>query len=626
MLEVGPADQNGEDDADLAVFVDRLAAAGTDQSTTDAQTQIRRAIAGGSPPPGLRRLAEALAASVAELPPPRRPAEDPSSVVAAMRDNALVVLEGFDTSAAAGAVAALLADGRRVIVTAAAPAELAAVRTALPRDAADRALPHLPTLTPAELRELRRLLVTSTPERKARSGQELPAGSDLPRPDEVAPMCAEAERSTAEDTGAWMVPTLLADLDEGRREAVTSVARCVRETLGAMPASPGSEWAWRLLSELIYGGPRGQFDQMLEDTARVGAVLERTRAEPQVSFSAPPPPDAVQILVRYREFLAAGGRTRAYFRSSAQREVQPVLDRARIGTRMPETEADIDRLVEYLELVERQARIDAACTDLGVPVPRDESELVAIADGLVQVAAAARSVGALRHDVLFLAPDSPLSVPDLETAEEVAQAITEYAEHGSAVAAIRRLDALADALAALVPVGAMAPEHEQAVAALRERDAAGYAGAVEALGAARREVRDEKRRVELLHRLAEGAPRLAEAWTVLAEHDPAALGIASFVPLEPLLSTLPPADSADVVLVLGAGDLGVERLLLAAVAPRLVAVSGHGGTRDDTPTLLSVLQRASALVIRGRTAPGGRVVPFSGGAPRSAAPVGQAGA
>jgi hypothetical protein len=42
--------------------------------------------------------------------------------------------------------------------------------------------------------------------------------------------------------------------------------------------------------------------------------------------------------------------------------------------------------------------------------------------------------------------------------------------------------------------------------------------------------------------------------------------------------------------------------------------------------LLSVLQRASALVIRGRTAPAGRVVPFNGGASRSAAPVGQAGA
>ncbi len=628
MLDVGPANQSDEDDADLAVFVDRLAAAGTDQSTTDAQTQIRRSIAAGVSPPGLRRLAEALAASVTELPPPpRRPAEDVTSVVAAMRDNALVVLEEFDTDAAARAVGALLADGRRVIVTGEAPAELAAVRAALPPESADRALPHLPALTPAELRELRRLLATSTPDRRARGGQQLPADSALPDRGEVAQLCAEASRptGTGAGAGAWMVPTLLADLDESRREAVTSVARCVHRSLEAIPAQAGSEWTWRLLSELIYGGHRARFDQMLEDTAEVGAVLDRTRSASPVTFEAAPPPGAVEILVRYREFLATGGRTRSLFRSSAQREVQPVLDTARVDGRPPETEEDIDRVIEYLELVDRQAGIDDACAELGVPVPRDQAELAEIADGLVKVSAAARSVGALRHDVLFIAPDSPLSVPDVESAHEIAAAIIEFTDHGSAVAATRRLDAMADELAGSSPVAAMAPEHERAVAALRERDASGYAEAVEAFGAARREVRDENLRAELLQRLAAGAPRLAKAWTALAEHDPAALGMASFVPAQPLLSGLPPADSADIVLVLGAAGLGVERLLLAAVAPRLVAVVGPGDARDDTPTLLSVLQRASALVIRGRTAPG-RVVPINGGAPRSAAPVGQAGA
>jgi hypothetical protein len=627
VLDVGPADQNGEDDADLAVFVDRLAAAGTDQSTTDAQTQIRRSIAAGVSPPGLRRLAEALAASVTELPPPpRRPAEDVASVVAAMRDNALVVLEDFDTHGAAHAVAALLAAGRRVIVTGAAPAELAAVRAALPPEAVDRALPHLPALTPAELRELRRLLATSTPECRARGGQELPPDSALPDRGEVAQLCAEACRPTGAGAGAWMVPTLLADLDESRREAVTSVARCVHRSLGAMPAQAGSEWTWRLLSELIYGGHRARFDQMLEDTAQVGAVLDRTRSTSPVTFEAAPPPDAVEILVRYREFLATGGRTRSLFRSPAQREVQPVLDTARVGGRPPETEEDIDRVIEYLELVDRQADVDDACAELGVPVPRDQADLAEISDGLVKVSAAAGSVGALRHDVLFIAPDSPLSVPDVESAHEIAAAIIEYADHGSAVPATGTLDAMADELAGRCPDAATAPEHERAVTALRERDASGYADAAEAFGAARREVRDEKLRVELLQRLGAGAPRLAEAWTALAEHDPAALGLASFVPAQPLLSNLPPADSADIVLVLGAAGLGVERLLLAAVAPRLVAVVGPDAARNDTPTLLSVLQRASALVIRGRTTAGGRVVPINGGAPRSAAPVGQVGA
>jgi hypothetical protein len=626
VLEVGPADHNGEDD-DLAVFVDRLAAAGTDQASTDAQTQIRRAIAAGAPPPGLRRLAEALAASVAELPPaPRRPSDDTGSVVAAVRDHALVVLEDFDVAATAGAVASLLAEGRRVIVTGAVPAELAAVRTALPDEAVDRALPHLPELRPGELRELRRLLATSTSERRDRSDQVLPSESAVPDVDEVAQLCLLAAGAAAGADPDSVLPALLAGLDEDRRAAVTSVARCVDRTLGSLPAPVEGEWTWRLLSDLIYGGNRAVFDQMLEDTAQVGAVLDRTRSETPVVFTAAPPAGAVEVLVRYREFLAAGGRTRSLFRSPAQREVQPVLDVARVGSRVLETEEDVDRVIEYLELVERQARIDAGCAELGVPVPADEAELAEVSDGLLKVAAAARSVGALRHDVLFLAADSPLSVPDVDTAREVATGVLEFAEHGSGAEAARRLDAVAEAFAAALPATGAAPEHEQAVAALRDRDAAAYATAVEALGAARREVRDERLRTALLQRLGESAPRLAQAWEELATAEPAALGFASFVAVEPLLATLPPSDSADVVLVLGAGGLGVERLLLAAVAPRMVALVGSDDDRDDTPTMLSVLQRASALVIKGRPSARGRVVSLTGVVPRTSARLGQAGA
>jgi hypothetical protein len=625
VLELGTENQNGGDD-DLAVFVDRLAAAGTDQSTTDAQTQIHHALAAGTAPPGIRRLAEALAASVAELPPPpRRPVEDAASLVSAVRDNTLVILEEFDVPATARAVAALLADGRRVVVTGAVPAELTAVREALPPETVDRALPHLPSLPPTELRELRRLLATSTPERRARGEQLLPPESALPHAGEVAQLCALAAGSEAAGDGEWMLPTLLADLDEDRRAAVTSVAECVDRSLAAMPSRAEHGWAWRLLSELIYGRHRTVFDRMREDTAQVSAVLDRTRSAPPVSFTAAPPPWAAEVLVRYRQFLAAGGRSRSYFRPAAQRDVQPVLDLAQVGSRSPETEDDIDRVIEYLELVERQARVDAACAELGVPVPADENELAEIADGLGKVAIAARSVSALRHDVLFLTTDSPLSVPDVDAAQQVAAGVLEFAVHGSGVDAARRLDALAEELAALSPVTAMAPEHERAVTALRERNAADYAAASDALGAARREQRDDQLRVMLLQRLEESAPRLAAAWTTLAETTPAALGFVSFVAVEPLLSTLPPPDSADVVLVLGAGGLGVERLLLSAVAPRIVAVTGSGEAQGDSPTLLSVLQRASALVVRGRPT-GGRVVPFNGGSARAAAPVGQVGA
>jgi hypothetical protein len=629
LLDVTPTNQGGAD-ADLAVFVDRLAAAGTDRPTTEARARIRQMIAVGTVPPGVRRLAEALAASTGELPPPpRRPSEDPGAVVAAIRDTALVVLQDFDAAATAGAIGALLADGRRVVVVAEQSGELAAVRDVLPAHVAARALDALPALSPAELRELRRLLAASTPERRARAGQALPPSNVLPAADEVARLCALATRTDQPAAGAdaavSLLPALLADLDEIRRAAVTSVARSVHRGLAELRSRHEHEWAWELLSELIYTRQRAVVDRMLQDAAQVLAALDRTRDMPAVTFEAAPPPDAMGILRRYHDFLLAGGRSRTYFRSAAQREVQPVLELAQIGSRRPESVGDVQALIEYLELVELQARIDAGCVELGVPIPRDEHELIEIDDTLKKVVVAARSVSALRHDVLFIAPDSPVSVPDVESAAEIAEVILDSVDHGLAVQASRRLDALADALAALTPVAVMAPEQERASVALRERDAVGYAQALDALDAARRGARDESVCSALLELLIAAAPRLAQAWTELAESDPRALGFVVLQPATAVLSELPPADSADVVVVLGAARLGMERLLLAAVAPRMIAVVGPGEQPAEAPTLLSVLQRASALVIRGQGA-GGRVVPLATGAQRARAAFGRAGA
>jgi hypothetical protein len=79
------------------------------------------------------------------------------------------------------------------------------------------------------------------------------------------------------------------------------------------------------------------------------------------------------------------------------------------------------------------------------------------------------------------------------------------------------------------------------------------------------------------------------------------------------------------VLVLDAAELGVERLLLTAVAPRMVAVVAPDEQPNDTPSLLSVLRRASALVIRRESnGGGGRVVPLNSGS-RKTAPAGRAG-
>ncbi|HVH24945.1 MAG TPA: hypothetical protein VNA11_21060 [Pseudonocardia sp.] len=617
--------------ADLAVFVDRLAAAGSDRPTAAARVQIQRAIGEGSIPPGVRRLAEALAASVDRAPAPRRPAEAEDSVAAAMRSNNLVVLDDVDPGNLAETVDLLLADGKRVLVTGPDQQLAMRIRHELPARTAGRVLDRLPGLANGEMRELRSLLATSTPGRRARSGQELPTPADLPDPAQVAELCRQSTHAPDAGRGASLVPGLLAGLDPDRRGAVTAVAHLVNRSLTALPSVGECGWAWRLLSDLVLAQHRPVFEGLLEDSAQAMAAVDRGRDAAPVTFTVRPADNVLGVLRHYRDFLSSGGRCRTYFRTSVQREAQPVLAGIRVAGRVPTTLNEVIRVVDYLELGEWLRRVCTGCGELGLPSPRDDGELCRLHDVLLRVAAAVRSVSALRHDVLFLAEDSPLSVPDVDTAADVAVAVLDYELNGSAVDARRQLDSMADRLAACSPVLAVAPEHEQACTALRERDAEGYLAAVEALVAARREQRDETRRTTLLQRLGAVAPGLASAWAALAAHSPAALGMAVFRPMEELLAELPPPDSVDVLLVLGAAALGVEHLLLTAAAPRLIAAVGPGERPGPAPTLLSVLQRADALVIHGKAGgPTAPVVPISvvqqqSRIPRQAA-LGQAGA
>jgi hypothetical protein len=146
------------------------------------------------------------------------------------------------------------------------------------------------------------------------------------------------------------------------------------------------------------------------------------------------------------------------------------------------------------------------------------------------------------------------------------------------------------------------------VAALHARDAVGYAAAADDLVGAHRERRDEQRTAELLAAL--GSPALAQVWSAEAA-GPARFGFVWFTRTAPLLDELPGPDRADVVVVLDAARLGLDRALLAAAAPRLV-VTAASGARAGAATLLGLLHRASALVIRGRAPETtGRVVPIT---------------
>ncbi len=607
MLGIGPG---VSDDKSLLVVVDRLGAAGSDRVAARAHEQVRRAVLARVPLPGLRRLTANLAAvDAGELPPPpRHPADEPGSVVAAVRDNPLMILDDVEPAEVADAVAALVEDGRRVIVTADDTAALSAMCSMLPAAVTDRIVGALPALAPADVHRLRGLLATSTPARRARTAQQLPDLAAFPDADAVAQLCVTALRSSA--PGVEVIADVLGELDADRRGAVSAIAQCVQRSLRVLSAH-SEPWIWDLLADLVVGRRRSEFDRLVLSTAQALSTIDDGRGDPPVRATGRLPEGSVDALVAYLDFLDTGGRSRSYFRSSVQRDVEPVLSLLRVGDHEPATADELRIVLTHFELGERLVAVDADCATLDLPTPQNPDELTALSQVLTDIGAAARSVAALRHDVLFLHPGSPVSVPDVASAEQFAAAVLDYDENGSPREAAERLDALADHLAALAPAQATAPEHTRAVAALRARDPGDYAAAVDELVGAHLAQRDERRTGVLLAGL--GSESLARAWTH-GDTGPVRFGLVWFAPTERLLTELPPPDRADVVVVLDAGRVGIDRALICAAAPRMLAVAGRG-SRSGGSTLLGLLSRASALVIRGRSPETpGRVVPLSAGA------------
>jgi hypothetical protein len=384
---------------------------------------------------------------------------------------------------------------------------------------------------------------------------------------------------------------VLNTLDEARLDAVATVAREARTALDDLGHRRDS-WAWPLVGDLVHGLHRPAFDALRVAGAHSLSLADASRDLPRVTLAGELPPDAVAMLAEYRDHLESGGRARRRFLGGVQREVQPVLSLVRVGGEVPADSESVRAVVLHLELMRALTRVDEACRTLDVPTPHAVGDLRALVDGLERVDVAVHAVGRLRHDVLFLHPSSPVQVPDLEAAEEVAAGILDVAEHGSAPEAAARLDALAAALVGSGPADELVVEHRAAVDALRTRDPEAYAEAVEALVPARREALDQARCDALLASLRTEDAGLARAWA------DGARGFVWAVPLDILLSRLPAADRLDAVVVLDAAELSVERLLVAAAAPRLLAVAGPGARPADSgPTLLGALERASARVV-----------------------------
>jgi len=604
VLDLGASEQSGltEDPAE-GLVAELTAHAVEDGSPAHAAAEIRRRGAVGEMPIGMYRLSEVLAPVSAAVPAQRVPDGEPGEVVEVVRQYPCAVLDASSPAKVAENLAAVLRDGKRVLVSGVDAEALSAVRDALPAPLHGLCLDSPPPLSDAELRELRSLLVTATPGTRVRLGQALPNPNLVPTADRVAALCrAAGGRGYPPRDGVDLLPELLGGLDSGRLAALMDTARRCMGTLAALDPRGDAEWTGPLLERVLLGSGREKFDSLLRRTTDVVLSADMLRdAGDQMAVVGALPPGAVDQLRAYVNYLDAGGRARLYFRSPQQKAVQPVLRHLRLDGLPLKDSTALHHALAFVELIEAMDTIGAHCRALQIPEPRNVPGVAELNRQLDRVEEAARAAEHLRHEVLFIHPTSPVPVPDLHAVEHVARTIVETGGESAMARARDELTGLADRLWRSMPPSGVAPEFGVLVGALREMSLPAYLDAQAMLAAARREQADQRRQEQLLGRLRAAAPGLAALWE---EEGPRRFtqGTARFVPLDELLDGLPAADTADLVLLLGAGSLGAENLLVAAAAPRLVAVSTGFASTPPAPaggedTVLDTLRRAGVPVI-----------------------------
>jgi hypothetical protein len=575
-----------------------------DGAPAHAAAEIRRRGAAGETPIGLYRLSEVLAPAGAAVPPQRLPAGEPGEVVDVVHRYPCAVLDAPNPAQVAENLAAVLADGKRVLVSGSDAEALAAVRAALPESLQGVCLDVPPPLSDTELRELRSLLVTATASRRLRLHQVLPHPNLVPSADQVAALCRSAGgRGYPPRDGVDMLPELLGGMPAERLAALLETARRCQSTLRAMDPAGDARWGRALLERVLFGSDREPFDTLLRRTTDVVLAADKLRdAGDQMAVVGTLPPGSVEQLRSYVSYLDSGGRARVYFRSPQQRAVQPVLRHLRLDGVPLKDSTVLHQALAFVELIESMDEIGELCRRLRVPEPRNVPAVAELNRQLDRVEEAARAAEHLRHEVLFVHHDSPVTVPDLTTTEHVARTIVESGGTGGMNQARDRLIGLANRLERSMPGQDAAPEFGVLISALLAINLPAYLDALDVLAAARRECADQQRQVELLGRLRAAVPRLAELWEQVGPRR-FTQGTARFVLLDELLEELPEADTADLVLLLGAGSLGTENLLVAAAAPRLLAVSGGfaaaplPGPPSAADTVLSTLRRAAVPVI-----------------------------
>ena len=379
-------------------------------------------------------------------------------------------------------------------------------------------------LSAAEAAELARLLATQTPERVDRPNQRPVDVSAYPVGDEVRAMVAAEESAhAAAQHGSTDVSRHLEGVHADVLTTVQSTvdkARTALVRLGLDPDAgqwPTTDWAGRAIAEGLAGQNTTLWRQL---TASAAQLEPATRALETIGFrevvigkAAPGTATArLALVVPLRDHLAEGGKLRGAFKSSAQRDAEPVLENSTVDG-LPST------TLEQVELVTAALQAQSCVENLGRGWTLASAPLPPVADEAVQQSVARIVDRYTRLDLVnqFLA--AVASARDQLTRAQAFLPLgsrTEWQDFVTALDAVRLRVGAEEASAALTVLserlsldarGAAAPpELAAAAAAVQDRDPQAYAAAINGLGDVAREQAEQAACDALLARLRDRTP------------------------------------------------------------------------------------------------------------------------
>ncbi|QYG95219.1 AAA family ATPase [Iamia sp. SCSIO 61187] len=387
--------------------------------------------------------------------------------------------------------------------------------------------PMAAPLSAAELGELRRLLLRSSPERSARANQILPTVESLPTTVMVRGwVSSEAAAARVASETATDVSRRLGNLDQdgvGRLRELLASGTSALEPAGFMATGGApSDWRRTALESLLTARDALVWHQLLDVIPEIDRAkeliawlgLRHVVLSPEVVASPEAAGGVRQAAAELRDHLAAGATLRRRMPKPVQRAAQPIIDTTTVDGVPPTTPQLLDVVIAQLDCEQIAAALGRRWAEVGLQLDPSASLRMRIGQ-LSDAADALRSLVAFvatRDDVRALLQagraDSTLnSVADWRSLEDAVDAVRAQLE---ADAATRAVDEQVEVLSRHAASGSAPPELGRLASALAGRHVDEYESLLAAIAYAHEEKDEQVRADELLTRLHEAHPGLAQ--------------------------------------------------------------------------------------------------------------------